>query len=45
MIKNFQDTSISTAIPVIDLVDSIKPGSINYSQVVDAKTPEVIKIY
>lgn len=33
MIRSFNDSSISTALPVIDLVDSIKPGSINYAQV------------
>lgn len=32
-IRNFNDSSISTAIPVIDLVDAIKSGSISYAQV------------
>ncbi|KAI7693979.1 hypothetical protein SSS_05477 [Sarcoptes scabiei] len=40
MIKNFQDPSISTAIPVIDLIDAIKPTSINYSQILTGQTPE-----
>ncbi|CAL4125527.1 unnamed protein product [Meganyctiphanes norvegica] len=29
-IRSFQDSSLSNAIAVIDLVDSIKPGTINY---------------
>jgi plastin-3 len=32
-IRNFQDSSISTGVVVIDLVDAIKPGSINYELV------------
>lgn len=40
-IKNFQDSAISTARPVIDLIDAIKPGSINYSQVLEGSTEEV----
>lgn len=40
VIRNFQDSSISTAIPVIDLVDAIKPGSINYSQILQGKKDE-----
>ncbi|KAH9419181.1 Plastin-3 [Dermatophagoides pteronyssinus] len=39
-IKNFQDSSISTAIPVIDLIEAIKPGSINYSQLYEGNTHE-----
>ncbi|KAH9521328.1 plastin-2 fimbrin [Dermatophagoides farinae] len=39
-IKNFQDSSISTAIPVIDLIEAIKPGSINYSQIYEGSTHE-----
>lgn len=40
-IRNFQDKEISSAMPVIDLIDAIKPGSINYSQMLEATTPEV----
>lgn len=40
-IRNFQDSAISTARPVIDLIDAIKPGSISYDQVQDAKSEEV----
>ncbi|OTF80061.1 hypothetical protein BLA29_009270 [Euroglyphus maynei] len=40
VIKNFQDSSISTAIPVIDLIEAIKPGSINYSQLYEGSTHE-----
>ncbi|KAG9510996.1 Plastin-3 [Fragariocoptes setiger] len=39
-IKSFSDSSISSAHPVIDLVDAIKPGSINYSQVLPGDNPE-----
>lgn len=42
-IKGFNDSTISTAIPVIDLIDAIKPGSINYGQILSGKSPEVIK--
>jgi len=40
MIRNFQDSSIATALPVIDLIDAIKPGSISYAQIITANTPE-----
>jgi plastin-3 len=39
-IRNFQDSSIATAQPVIDLIDAIKPGSINYSQVLAGESAE-----
>ncbi|XP_074595251.1 plastin-2 fimbrin [Brevipalpus obovatus] len=39
-ISSFQDKNISNALPVIDLVDAIKPGSINYDQVLPGETPE-----
>ncbi|KAI1289981.1 Plastin-1 [Halotydeus destructor] len=39
-IRNFQDSSIATAHPVIDLVDAIKPGCINYSQVMAGATDD-----
>ncbi|XP_042894808.1 plastin-2 isoform X1 [Parasteatoda tepidariorum] len=39
-IRSFQDSSISTALPIINLIDSIQPGSINYSQVLTADLPE-----
>merc|ERR1719312_688473 len=29
-ISSFQDSKISSALPVIDLIDAIKPGVINY---------------
>ncbi|KAM4019342.1 LOW QUALITY PROTEIN: plastin-3 [Anomaloglossus baeobatrachus] len=32
-IQNFKDKSISTSIPVLDLIDAIQPGSINYDLV------------
>lgn len=40
MIRNFQDQSISTALPVIDLIDAIKPGSINYGQILSGIAPQ-----
>lgn len=40
-IKNFQDSSISTALPIIDLIDAIQPGSISYNQVLPGHSPEV----
>lgn len=39
-IRSFNDNSISTAQPVIDLVDAIRPGSINYSQVLPGSDAE-----
>ncbi|GFS82591.1 plastin-1 [Nephila pilipes] len=39
-IRSFQDHSVSTALPIIDLIDAIQPGSINYSQVLNGDTPE-----
>lgn len=40
-IKSFQDSSISNSKVVFDLIDSIKPGSINYELVADATEKEV----
>ena len=40
-IRSFQDSSISDAKVVIDLVDSIKQGSINYELVKDVENDEV----
>lgn len=40
-IRNFKDAGISSSLPVIDLIDAIKPESINYSLVIpDPTTPE-----
>lgn len=39
-IRGFNDSSISTGLPVIDLVDAIKANSINYGQVLECKTTE-----
>lgn len=39
-IRNFQDSTIADARPVIDLIDAINPGSINYSQVLPCTTEE-----
>jgi plastin-3 len=40
-IKNFQDSSISNAKVVLDLIDAIKPGSINYELVIEGAEEEV----
>lgn len=42
-IRNFQDSSIASARVVIDLVDSIKPGSINYDLIKNSGSEEVRK--
>ena len=39
-IRGFNDPSIATALPVIDLVDAIKAGSINYAQVLPGSDSE-----
>merc|ERR1712223_109760 len=39
-ISGFQDQSISTGLPLIDLIDAIKPGSINYDLVLAAEEDE-----
>ena len=44
-IKNFKDkAAIKTALPIIDLIDCIKPGVVDYTQVVNKpnNTDEVI---
>lgn len=40
-LRNFQDSSIADGKIVIDLVDSIKPGSVNYDNVKNGGTEEV----
>lgn len=39
-IRNFQDPCICDARPIIDLVDAINPGCINYAQVLNATNQE-----
>lgn len=39
-LRGFNDSSISTALPVIDLVDAIKANSINYAQVLEGNNAE-----
>ena len=39
-ISGFQDQAISTGLPLIDLIDAIKPGSINYDLVLAAEEDE-----
>jgi len=37
-IKNFKDkAAIKTALPIIDIINCIQPGAVNYTQVVDKK--------
>jgi len=43
-IRNFQDSSIANGIVIIDLIDAIKPGVINYDVVKTSGTEEVIII-
>lgn len=40
-IRNFQDSSIASARVVIDLIDAIKPGSINYDLLKNGGSEEV----
>lgn len=40
-IRNFQDSKIADGKIVIDLVDSIKPGSVNYENVKNGDSEEV----
>lgn len=40
-IRNFQDSSIADGRVLIDLIDAIKPGVINYENVKDGGNPEV----
>lgn len=42
-ISGFKDPSIATSIPVIDLVDSIKPSSVNYELVESGTDEESLK--
>lgn len=44
-IRSFQDSNISNGKVVIDLIDSIKPGSINYDNVKNDDSEEVRKFY
>ena len=48
-IRSFQDSKISDGKVVIDLVDSIKPGSVNYDNIKNGDSEEVrlidIEIY
>lgn len=39
-IRNFKDASIRTAVPVLDMVDAIKPDSIDYEEVMPGDTEE-----
>lgn len=43
-IRNFQDSKIGNGKVVIDLVDAIKPGSVNYDNVKTGDSEEVIKL-
>jgi hypothetical protein len=43
-IKSFQDPNIADARPVIDLIDAIKPGTINYELVHPHGSPDVKKL-
>jgi plastin-3 len=43
-LKNFQESSISDAKIVIDLIDAIKPGTINYELVKSDGSEQVHRI-
>jgi len=43
-IRSFQDPMISSGMPLIDLIDAIKPGCINYDLVVEGDTEEEERI-
>ena len=43
-ITSFQDPSISSSLAVLDLVDVIKPGIVEYDMVSSATTDEVSNI-
>ena len=43
-VAGFQDSSISTGLPLIDLIDAIKPGCINYELVQQPDSEEVLFI-
>lgn len=40
-ITNFQDISISSSLPVLDLVDAIKPGTVKYDMVSQGSSEKV----
>ena len=40
-IRGFKDASIATSMPVIDLIDAIKPSAINYDLVNAGQSDEV----
>ncbi|XP_063793614.1 plastin-3 isoform X2 [Pseudophryne corroboree] len=42
-IQSFKDKSISTSLPVVDLIDAIQPGSINYDLVKNGTLSDVDK--
>lgn len=44
-IKSFQDSALADGTIIIDLIDAIKPGLINYELVQTSKDPEVIRLF
>ena len=44
-ITGFKDPSIATSIPIIDLLDALRPGKINYEIVLPGANDEVISHY
>ena len=42
-INSFQDPKIASAIPIIDLIDAIKPGVINYELLQEGGNYEVLQ--
>lgn len=43
-ITGFKDPNIATSLPILDLVDTIKPGSINY-ELVNKTTGEEVRCF
>ena len=41
MIASFKDPKIATSLPVIDLIDSLRPGKVKYEIVTDGASEEV----
>lgn len=42
-LRSFQDSAVADGHIVLDLIDSIKPGSVNYDLVKSSQTEEVIR--
>lgn len=43
-IRSFQDSTIANSLAILDLIDAIKPGVINYDVVTKGRTEKVILV-